>query len=185
MERKRLMYALVVYESMFGNTHVVANHIADGLRSAFDVTVVPVKEATDGVVGHADLLVCGGPTHAHGLSGDVSRRAALEMADAHDDELELDDGAAGPGLREWFHGFENHHMGAAAFDTRFEGGAAWSGRASLAIAGRLRRHGYLLVVPPESFLVDEHNHLLPGESERAKEWGASLAATALERSQAG
>jgi hypothetical protein len=178
------MHAFIVYESMFGNTHAVADDIADGLRPAFEVTVVPVKEATDELIAAADLLVCGGPTHAHGLSGDVSRRAAIQMAGDEESGLAMDEDSAGPGLRDWFHGFENRHVGAAAFDTRYEGGAAKTGRASLGIAQRLRRHGFVLVVPPESFLVDEHNHLLPGEAERAKNWGASLAAAAVARSGA-
>ena len=38
--------AVVIYESMYGNTHVVADHIAEGLRSRFDVDVVPVGRAT-------------------------------------------------------------------------------------------------------------------------------------------
>jgi hypothetical protein len=178
------MHAIIVFESMFGNTHAVADDIADGLRSAFEVTVVPVKEATDELVAAADLIVCGAPTHAHGLSGDVSRRAAIQMADDEECGLEMDDDAGGPGLRDWFHGFESRHVAAAAFDTRYEGGAAQTGRASLGVAHRLRRHGFVLVVPPESFLVDEHNHLLPGEAERANKWGASLAAAALARSGA-
>ena len=171
-----VMHALIVYESMYGNTHAVANHIADGLRSAFDVTVVPVAAATDELLARADLLVCGGPTHAHGMSGDVSRHAAIEAAGDTGSDLEVDGAAAGPGLREWFHGFEHRHVDAAAFDTRYDGDAAWTGRASLGITHRLRRHGYVIVAAPESFLVDAHSHLRPGEAERAVAWGAALAA---------
>src|SRR5438309_9375078 len=40
------MRALVVYESMFGNTHLIADNIADGLRSDFEVTLAPAAEAT-------------------------------------------------------------------------------------------------------------------------------------------
>ena len=40
------MRALVVYESMYGNTHVIASNVADGLRSDFEVTLVPVAEAS-------------------------------------------------------------------------------------------------------------------------------------------
>jgi hypothetical protein len=89
--------------------------------------------------------------------------------------------AGGPGLRDWFHGFEQRHVAAAAFDTRFEGGAASTGRASLGIAQRLRRHGFVVIVAPESFLVDERNHLLAGGAERARQWGATLAGAAVER----
>ena len=51
-----------------------------------------------------------------------------------------------------------------------------TGRASKGIARRLEDHGYELVVKAESFFVDKHNHLLPGEAERATAWGASLVA---------
>ena len=40
------MRALVVYESMYGNTQVIAGSIADGLRGDYEVTLVPVAEAT-------------------------------------------------------------------------------------------------------------------------------------------
>ena len=69
------MRALIVYESMFGNTHEVANCIADGLRPVYDVSMVRVGDATDEMVEAADLVIVGGPTHAHGLSG--PRRASV------------------------------------------------------------------------------------------------------------
>ena len=40
------MRTLVVYESMYGNTHAVAIEIAAGLRAAHEVTLVPVTRAT-------------------------------------------------------------------------------------------------------------------------------------------
>ena len=51
------MRALVVYESMYGNTHVIASNIADGLRATHEVTLVPVATATADLVAQADLLV--------------------------------------------------------------------------------------------------------------------------------
>ena len=74
------MRALVVYESMYGNTHVVAGEIADGLRVGYEVTLVPVAEATAELVAGADLLVVGAPTHMHGLSSASSRRTAVKAA---------------------------------------------------------------------------------------------------------
>ena len=38
------MRALVVYESMYGNTREIASNIADGLRAYYEVTLVPVAE---------------------------------------------------------------------------------------------------------------------------------------------
>jgi menaquinone-dependent protoporphyrinogen IX oxidase len=40
------MRALVVYESMYGNTHRIAEAITRGLRSAYAVRVVSVAGAT-------------------------------------------------------------------------------------------------------------------------------------------
>src|SRR2546421_2108779 len=110
------MQALIVYESMYGNTHLVATEIAAALRSSFDVIVVPVKDATQELVNACDLLVCGGPTHAHGMSGGPTRRAAVDAAHKPDSDLEIDEAAEGPGLRHWFHGIAHRHVAAAAFD---------------------------------------------------------------------
>ena len=95
------MRALVVYESMYGNTHVVASNIADGLRATHEVTLVPVAGATADLVAGADLLVVGGPTHMHGLSSSASRRMAAEAAAKPASGLSLDPDACGPGLRDW------------------------------------------------------------------------------------
>jgi menaquinone-dependent protoporphyrinogen IX oxidase len=70
------MRALVVYESMYGNTHEIAGNIADGLRSNYEVTLVPVAEATTDLVAGADLLVGGAPTHVHGLPSVATQRVA-------------------------------------------------------------------------------------------------------------
>ena len=53
------MRALVVYESMYGNTHVIAEAIARGLRPAYAVQVVSVAEARYEQVGRYDLVVVG------------------------------------------------------------------------------------------------------------------------------
>jgi hypothetical protein len=171
------MRAVVVYESMFGNTHVIADHIADGLRAVLDgaVEVLPVGDATSDVVADAELLVVGGPTHVHGMSSQRSREGARDMADK-DDDLHLDPDAEGPGLRDWFDALTSATGGrAAAFDTRVHATVLLTGQASKGIAKRLRGHGYELVVEPESFFVDKEHHLEPDEAARAETWGRSLA----------
>ncbi|HEY7359350.1 MAG TPA: flavodoxin domain-containing protein, partial [Streptosporangiaceae bacterium] len=60
------MDVVIVYESMFGNTHTVAEAVAAGIFDtdpAAHVTVLPVSEATAGDVTEAGLLIVGGPTH--------------------------------------------------------------------------------------------------------------------------
>jgi len=171
------MNTLVVYESMFGNTHAVAEAIANGLRPTGDVRVVPVRDAVADLVAWADLLVVGGPTHMHGMPKSKTREGARERAEKPDSGLTLEPDAVGPGVREWLATLaDGHGMQAAAFDTRGDGPAFLTGRASSGIASGLRDLGYRLVTESESFLVDKKQHLLASEAARATEWGATLAA---------
>jgi hypothetical protein len=174
------MKAVVVYESMFGNTHLIADEIANGLRDGGvdDVLVVQVGAADADTLADADLVVVGGPTHVHGMSRESTRKAAVEMAEKPDSDVTMEPDAEGEGLREWFDDFAGAIANAAAFDTRAAIPAAMSGRASKGIAKRLRAHGATLVVDPESFLVSKENHLLDHEAEHARAWGARLAAQA-------
>jgi hypothetical protein len=176
------MRALVVYESMYGNTHVIAGQIAEGLRSQFDVHAVPVGRATPDIVAAADLIVVGGPTHAHSLSRPSTRRAAADAAHEPGSELELDHDAMEPGLREWLAQVGDHPgTFAAAFDTRVDMPSALTGRAGRGIERRLRRRGFRIIAEPESFFVDKHNHLTDGQGERAVAWGRALAQGACAR----
>jgi hypothetical protein len=168
------MRALIVYESMYGNTRIVAERIASGLADRFEATPVAVSALSPADVAEADLIVCGAPTHAHGLSRPSTRRAAVDAA-SKDPSLAVVVGADGPGIREWLNGLGRRDgQVAAAFDTRMKGPASLTGRASRTIGRRLRRHGRILAVTPESFLVDKHNRLMPGELDRAESWGRSL-----------
>jgi flavodoxin len=59
--------ALVVYESMFGNTEAIAHAIAEGLSPHLSVELVEVSAAPI-TLRDVDLLVTGAPTHAFGLT---------------------------------------------------------------------------------------------------------------------
>jgi hypothetical protein len=111
------MRAVVVYESMYGNTHEIADAIGAGLETSFDVTVVPVAEAGPAMLADAGLVVVGGPTHVHGMSRAATRRAAGEAAAKPDSDVTLEPGALGLGLREWFGSLGRYPVKAAAFDT--------------------------------------------------------------------
>jgi Flavodoxin len=170
------MKAVVIYESMYGNTHLVANAIADGLRETAEAVAVSVYDANRSLLADADLIVVGGPTHVHGMSRVSTRHAAVEAARKPESELNLDPDAEGPGLREWFDALGPLTVRAAAFDTRIDAPPALTGRASKGIARRLRRHGCRLITDPESFLVTKDSRLEGDEQPRAREWGAHLAA---------
>jgi Flavodoxin len=168
------MTALVVYESVYGNTREVAEAVAAGLG---DARVVSVQEAIEHA-HKAELLVAGGPTHMHGMTTARSRRAAAEDRKTH----ALPGVADGPGVRDWLRDLPQiANAQAAAFDTRVHGSPLLTGSASHGIGRRLQRHGYN-VVGTESFVVTgTEGPLAEGELDRARAWGAELA-QALPRS---
>ncbi len=170
------MKALVVYESMYGNTHEVATAIAEGLGAVGEVTMSSVSEVPTDTIASVDLLVVGGPTHIHGMSRASSRRAAVETADK-DDTLEVEADATGPGLREWLKRLPNAAGGyCAAFDTRLDKAMIITGSAAKGINKQLRSCHYRPLTNPESFLVeDSEGPLLAGEADRARRWGSELA----------
>ncbi|MFE7631402.1 flavodoxin domain-containing protein [Kocuria sp. NPDC057446] len=169
------MTVLVVYESVYGNTHRIAEAIGRGLAEAgVPAQVRSTAEAERHPPAAGDVLVVGAPTHGHGLSRENSREQAVRDASRHD--LEVDDAAAGPGVREWLAALGAEGGRATAFDTRVKGPAMLTGRASQKIARALEEHHYELVAQPESFLVTMGNDLVPGEEDRARRWGRDLAA---------
>lgn len=171
------MRVVIIYESMYGNTHVIAEAIGRGLEPGNEVAVLPVAEAAPDLLHDADLVVVGGPTHVHGMSGTRSRQAAVDAARKDGSGLTLDPHAPGPGLRDWFGGVGQTHGWSVAFDTRLDAGPAMlTGHASKAIAKLLGRHGLTEIAPAQSFLVTKDNRLRPGEEDRAERWGRELAA---------
>jgi hypothetical protein len=170
------MHVLVIYESMYGNTHRIADAIGAGLEATGDVRVVPVSRVTSADVAGADLVVVGGPTHAHGMSRAGTRQAAVKAAGAPASPLTVEPDAAGVGLRDWLAGLGDYHIKAAAFDTRLDGPAALTGRASKGLARGLRRRGFEMIAAPESFLVTKQDRVEPEEISRARAWAAGLAA---------
>jgi hypothetical protein len=175
------MKAVIVYESMFGATRQVAQAVTDGLRSAASdgtVTVLNVNRAAATDAAGADVLIVGGPTHAHGMSRPESRAEAVKWADDPERTLTLEPEAPGTGVREWLEPLaESTGAVGAAFDTRADFPRILSGAASNAIQKGLKRHGYTDIVPAESFLVTKDGQLESGEYERAHAWGRRIAAS--------
>jgi hypothetical protein len=167
--------ALVIYESMYGNTREIAEAIAAGIGESAQVRLVPTVEALDALTENPDLVVMGGPTHAHGMSRAGTRRAAIADANKPGTALPVDPHADGPGIRDLLESIKTLDARAAAFDTRVPMPAWLSGRAAKGIARELQRRGALVVATSESFLVTKENCLVAGEADRARQWGAQLA----------
>jgi len=166
------MRAVIVYESMFGNTQQIALAIGKGLGAGLDVSVLEVGEADGTATDGADLLVVGGPTHAFGLSRASTRQSAAEQAST---PLV----STGRGIREWLDERAPAEPGrvAAAFDTHVDKPRWLPGSAARSAGKHLRRLGYRLLVPPESFYVTgTPGPLIDSELERAEQWGRRLGA---------
>lgn len=169
------MRALVVYESMFGNTRLIAEAIGGGLSTLMDVEVtevgyVPTPEPD------MDLVVVGGPTHAFGMTRESTRRSAAEMT-----EKPLV--SQGIGIREWLDGLTppSSATSAATFDTKIDKPRV-PGSAAAKAHRRLRKLGFDLPIQPESFFVDgSTGPVLAGEYERAHRWGAELGVRMVEK----
>jgi hypothetical protein len=113
------------------------------------------------------------------MSRASTRKAAVQAANKPVGGLTVEPDALGPGLREWFSSLGNCPIRAAAFDTRIHGPAALTGRASKGVTRLLREHGFNVIAEPESFLVTKQDRLEPHEpheQDRARDWGARLAA---------
>jgi hypothetical protein len=178
------MKIVIVYESMYGNTRMIAEAVASGLGTDDEAVLVPVARAGPEQLDGAGLVVVGGPTHVHGMSRASTRKKAAEAAREPGSGLTMAPDADGRGLRDWFADLGRVPAAAAAFDTRLDGPALFTGRASTGIARRLRQHGCTMVAEPESFLVTRDNRLRAGEEDRARTWGRQLAAQAAGKAAA-
>jgi Flavodoxin len=162
------MRALVVFESMFGNTKMIAEAIAEGLAERMRVEALEVGVAPTRLDDDIDLLVVGGPTHAFGLSRPQTRQDAARQATQGLVSRRL-------GLREWLTSLQAPAgVAVAAFDTRIAK-PRLPGSAARAAEKRLRRLGFRVVAPAESFYVDATSGpLQAGEQARARRWGESV-----------
>jgi flavodoxin len=148
------MNSMVVYESKFGNTQKVAEVITRALGSLGLARVFEVEDRHALTLDAVELLVIGGPTQAHGMSPGM--RVYLEA---------LIPGAPA-GVR------------VATFDTRLKGPGFLWGSAAKAIADQLRKAAFVVVAPPENFLVEgmREPRLLDGEELRAEAWAIEIGA---------
>lgn len=169
------MRALVVYESMFGNTRDVAEAVSEGLGPAVRAEVVEVGVAPPLDTVDTDLLVVGATTHAFGLSRPTTRADAAGTA-AQQGRTTV---STGQGVREWLGAGTTLRCLTAAFDTHVTS-PDLPGHACRRIDKRLRRMGGRPLAEPSTFGVGGTTGPLgEGELERARRWGAELGRLAL------
>jgi flavodoxin len=170
------MNAVIIYESLFGNTEQVARSIAEGIARHLPVEVYDVDAVPDGAENTASLLVVGGPTHAFSMTSTHTREDAVKKGATH--------GSTVTGIREWLAGLRPGERTAAlaTFDTRVDKVRHLPGSAAKKAAKAAGKVGFARAASPESFYVkDVDGPLLPGELDRALAWGDRLGAEAVGR----
>src|SRR5689334_8600132 len=118
------MKTVIVCESLFGNTEVIAGLVSQGIRQAggeVDLIEVGKAFAEPPDLGHCDLLVVAAPTHALTLSRPESRaQAVAQGADPRREAI---------GVREWLGTFSvalpEPAPLTAVFDTRIAKARHW------------------------------------------------------------
>jgi flavodoxin len=158
------MNAMVVYDSVFGNTEQVAQAMGRALGAPEDAEARRVSEVKAEQLTGLDVLIVGSPTRAFRPTS--ATKQLLRRIPAG-------------GLK---------GVKVAAFDTRFAVEDTDSailtfmvklfGYAAKPIAARLKRKGGDVALPPEGFIVEgTEGPLREGELERAAEWARRLIAT--------
>lgn len=163
------MKALVVYESLWGNTAAIARAIAEGIGPG---AVALTTDAADAeTLAGADLIVAGAPVLGFSLPTDQMRDNVARSEGAAPTPPDL----SHPSLRSWLESLPRGHARAAAFETRIW----WSPRGATGdIERRLERAGYRRAATAQKFVVrDKYGPLREGEIDRARRWGAELAQT--------
>jgi flavorubredoxin len=164
------MRAIVVYESIWGNTEKVARAVAAELESSMTVELFDTDSAP-ALLDAYDLVVVGGPTHAFSMSRPATRETAVSTKGA--------ERAPVRGIREWIEaaGSTLRDIAVAVFDTRVET-PRMPGSAAKVARRALGAHGFNTTVDAESFRVHGYEGpLVDGELERATLWARELAAT--------
>lgn len=157
------MKALIIYDSMFGNTEQVAQVMAAALADTAEVAARRVGDVQPAELTGLDLLIVGSPTQ-----GFQPLPAIKKLLDRIPPQ----------GLK---------GVKVAAFDTRIAVEDVGNrfltfmvnlfGYAAKPIANRLQKKAGALIAPPEGFIVNgKEGPLKEGERERAAAWAKQLIA---------
>ena len=152
------MKALIVYDSVYGNTEEIARAIAGAITPSDGVKVLRAGEANPSELESIDLLIVGSPTHG---------------------------GRPTPAIKDFLSKIPSNalkNVGVTSFDTRFSAKSKGVGvgirilvrvigYAAGRIANTLKDKGGYLVASPEGFIVEgNEGPLKQGELERAAGW---------------
>jgi len=146
------MKALIVYDSVYGNTEKIAKAVAEAITPSNEVKVLRVGDANPSELASVNLLIVGSPTHA---------------------------GRPVPAVQDFLKKIPELSLkgiSVAAFDTRISKKIVGVfGYAAGRIAGNLKKKGGTLIASPEGFFVTGgQGPLKEGELERAAGWAKGI-----------
>jgi flavodoxin len=145
------MNSLVVYDSQFGNTKIVAEAMSDALKACGEAHTIHVNQVNPSQFRGVDLLILGCPIIQWKPS--TAMQSLLERLQPQD-----------------LNGVKT-----AAFDTRMKIPRFIRGKGAEIIADRLEELGSRPILPPEGFLVaSKEGPMRDGEVERAVQWALKL-----------
>ena len=154
------MKAIIVYDSVYGNTEKIAKAIGEVISESGEVKVARPSEVNLSELEYIDLLVVGSPTHA----GRPTKPVQEFLSKIPQKALE--------------------NVSTAAFDTGISGEGKGIGTrivvkifgyAAGRIAGRLKSKGSHQAVPPAGFIVEgNEGPLKEGELLRAAGWAKDI-----------
>jgi flavorubredoxin len=151
MEGIKMKRAIVVYDTIFGNTEKVAKALASGMEEqGVQVDAVNVQNVEINRLKEYDFLAVGGPTHAFGISkpvkGFLNKLKSLEVGG----------------------------MKAFAFETKMN--IRISGSAAKKIEGELKKLKMKIILPYSSAIVmGREGSLEEGNEERFRQIGGKIA----------
>lgn len=162
------MKAVVVYESLWGNTAAVANAIAAGIGEG--AAALSTSEAVGDAIEGVELIVGGAPLLGFSLPT-ATMRESIGSNPAHSSHPP---NLGHPSMRQWLETLPSGTGRSAGFETRIW----WSpGSSAKSIAKSLAEKGFSPLMTEKFLVTGTYGPLKEGELERAKAWGAKLASS--------
>ena len=163
------MNVLIVVESYFGNTSMIAHAIAEGIQITpgdRQVQIITASETPHRIPAEISLVIVAAPTHNFGLPSPATRTQAHAKGATTSPTT---------GVREWIETVEfNSQARIITADTSVKARFTPS-TASKTAQKLIRRRGVSTVERGPSFFVDSiTGPLSDGEEDRARTWGTQL-----------
>jgi hypothetical protein len=162
--------AIVVFESLWGNTAAVARAIAEGLGP--ETRALSTGEATAAAISGADLVVAGAPVLGFKLPTEEMRQSVRSNPGFGAPAPDL----SNPSMRSWLDGLPAPTGASLTHCAAFETGLRWSpGGSTASIIQGMERAGFTSLGKGKRFVVKgKYGPLREGELESARRWGVEL-----------